>query len=82
MKHWQWLTWMLGMALTCTPLRGGSPTWKPQKPIEFIIQAGPGGGADVMARFIAPLVSKYNLSPQPLVVINKAGGLGPKGFST
>ena len=66
MKRWQWLIWILGMVLTCTPLWGGSPTWKPQKPIEFVVPAGPGGGADVMARFIAPLVSKYNLSPQPV----------------
>jgi tripartite-type tricarboxylate transporter receptor subunit TctC len=54
--------------------------WEPQKPIEFIIPAGPGGGADVMARFIAPLISKYNLSPQPVVVVNKAGGAGAEGF--
>src|SRR5882724_1005728 len=80
MKRWQWLIWMLGMVLTYTPLWGGSPTWKPQKPIEFVIPAGTGGGADVMAHFIAPLVSKYNLSPQPLVVVNKSGGAGAEEF--
>jgi len=80
MKHGQWLIWILGMVLTYTPLWGGGPTWKPQKPIEFVIPAGTGGGADVMARFIAPLVSKYNLSPQPLVVVNKPAGAGTEGF--
>jgi tripartite-type tricarboxylate transporter receptor subunit TctC len=54
--------------------------WEPQKPIELVIPAGPGGGADVMARFIAPLVSKYHLSPQPLVTVNKSGGAGAEGF--
>jgi tripartite-type tricarboxylate transporter receptor subunit TctC len=48
--------------------------------VEFIIPAGPGGGADVMARFIAPLVSKHSLSPQPFVAVNKAGGAGSEGF--
>jgi tripartite-type tricarboxylate transporter receptor subunit TctC len=48
--------------------------------VEFIVPAGPGGGADVMARFIAPLISKYNLSPQPFVVVNKPGGAGAEGF--
>jgi putative tricarboxylic transport membrane protein len=33
-----------------------------------------------MARFIAPLISKHNLSPQPFVAINKAGGAGAEGF--
>jgi tripartite-type tricarboxylate transporter receptor subunit TctC len=80
MKDWQWLLGLLGVVLSCTPLWGGDPTWKPQKPIEFVIPAGTGGGADVMARFIAPLVSKYNLSPQPLVVVNKPAGAGAEGF--
>jgi tripartite-type tricarboxylate transporter receptor subunit TctC len=33
-----------------------------------------------MARFIAPLISKYNLSPQPFVAVNKSGGAGAEGF--
>jgi putative tricarboxylic transport membrane protein len=54
--------------------------WEPTKPITFVIPAGTGGGADQMARFIQGIVSKYNLSPQPIVVINKAGGAGAEGF--
>ncbi len=54
--------------------------WEPTRPVEFIIPAGTGGGADVMARFIAPLVSKYKLSPTPFIVINKSGGAGGEGF--
>ncbi len=38
------------------------------------------GGADQMARFISPLISKYNLSPKPFIVINKSGGAGAEGF--
>jgi putative tricarboxylic transport membrane protein len=55
--------------------------WEPSKPVEFIVPAGTGGGADQMARLIAPLVDKYKLSPRPLVVVNKAGGAGAEGFT-
>jgi tripartite-type tricarboxylate transporter receptor subunit TctC len=54
--------------------------WEPTKPVEFIIPAGTGGGADVMARFISPLISKYKLSPQPFISVNKSGGAGAEGF--
>jgi tripartite-type tricarboxylate transporter receptor subunit TctC len=55
--------------------------WEPTKPIEFIIPAGTGGGADVMARLIAPIVDKNKFSPQPLVPLNKSGGAGAEGFT-
>jgi putative tricarboxylic transport membrane protein len=54
--------------------------WEPMRPVEFIIPAGPGGGADQMARTIQGIVTKYNLMKQPMVVINKAGGAGGEGF--
>jgi putative tricarboxylic transport membrane protein len=54
--------------------------WEPSKPIEFIIPAGTGGGADIMARTIQGIVTKHNLAPQPVVVINKSGGAGGEGF--
>ena len=54
--------------------------WQPNKPVEFVVPAGSGGGADQMARFISPLISKYKLSPKPWIVINKSGGAGAEGF--
>ncbi len=54
--------------------------WEPTRPVEFIIPAGTGGGADIMARTIQGIVTKYNLMKQPMVVINKAGGAGGEGF--
>ena len=59
---------------------GPTEAWQPTRPIEFIIPAGAGGGADLMARFIFPLVEKHKLSPQPLIVINKSGGAGAEGL--
>ncbi len=54
--------------------------WEPTKTVEFIVPAGTGGGADIMARFISPLVEKYKLSPQPFIVANRSGGAGAEGF--
>jgi tripartite-type tricarboxylate transporter receptor subunit TctC len=54
--------------------------WEPTKPIEFVVPAGTGGGADQMARFIQGMVTKNKLSSQPIIVVNKAGGAGAEGF--
>ena len=54
--------------------------WEPTKPVEFIVPAGSGGGADQMARFLQGVIAKHNLSKQPFIVVNKAGGAGAEGF--
>ena len=54
--------------------------WEPVRPVEFIVPAGTGGGADQMARTIQGIVTKHNLMKQPMVVINKSGGAGGEGF--
>jgi tripartite-type tricarboxylate transporter receptor subunit TctC len=59
---------------------GTADAWQPNKPVEFVVPAGSGGGADQMARFISPLISKYKLCPTPWIVINKSGGAGAEGF--
>ena len=54
--------------------------WEPTKPVEFVVPAGTGGGADQMARFLQGVVAKHNLMKQPIVVVNKSGGAGAEGF--
>jgi tripartite-type tricarboxylate transporter receptor subunit TctC len=54
--------------------------WQPTKPVEFNVPAGTGGGADVMARFVAPLFQKNNIVSQPFIVTNRSGGAGAEGF--
>ena len=54
--------------------------WEPSKPVQFIIPAGTGGGADQMARFIQGVVGKNNLMKQPIITVNKGGGAGAEGF--
>ena len=54
--------------------------WEPQKPVEFIIMAGPGGGADQIARLLQGLIEQKNLSPVPFIPINKEGGSGAEAL--
>jgi len=54
--------------------------WEPSKPVEFVVPAGTGGGADQMARFIQGVVAKNKLMNQPIIVVNKSGGAGAEGF--
>ena len=69
----------LGIAGALTPLPAQAQ-WQPTRPVEFIVPAGTGGGADLMARTIQGIVTKHNLMKTPMVVINKAGGAGGEGF--
>jgi putative tricarboxylic transport membrane protein len=62
------------------PFGSAAPAWEPTKPIEFVIPAGTGGGADQMARLIAGIAEKNKLSPRPLIAVNKSGGAGAEGF--
>ncbi|WP_245297097.1 MULTISPECIES: tripartite tricarboxylate transporter substrate-binding protein [Rhodomicrobium] len=73
---------MTAIALAAGATAGpvAAAAWEPAKPITFIIPAGTGGGADLMARFIQGIVTKHNLTKQPIVVVNKGGGAGAEGF--
>ncbi len=54
--------------------------WEPSKPVEFVVPAGTGGGADQMARLIQGIIVKHKLMKESLIVANKAGGAGAEGF--
>ena len=54
--------------------------WEPTAPVELVVPAGTGGGADQMARFIQQVVSKHGLMKQPLTVVNKSGNSGAEGL--
>jgi tripartite-type tricarboxylate transporter receptor subunit TctC len=70
------LLFVLAVGLQATP----AAAWEPTKPIEFVIPAGTGGGADQMARLIHGIAEKHKLSPRPVIVVNKSGGAGAEGF--
>ena len=54
--------------------------WKPTKPVDFVIMAGKGGGADKMARLMQAIVEEGKMAEQPLVPINKPGGSGAEAL--
>jgi putative tricarboxylic transport membrane protein len=66
--------------LAALTLPAAAQGWEPAKPVEFIVPAGTGGGADQMARFVQGVAAKHSLMKQPMVVINKPGGAGAEGF--
>src|SRR6266498_1083272 len=70
----------LGSALALAAAVPSFAAWEPTRPVEIIVPAGPGGGADQMARVIQGIVTKHKLMNQSMVVINKAGGAGGEGF--
>ena len=63
-----------------TPLAAVADGWKPRKPIDFVIMAGPGGGADQIARFIQSVAEKKDMTTRPLVPNNKGGGSGAEAL--
>lgn len=72
---------LAAVAITVSSTDGAlAQGWEPTKPIQFIIPAGTGGGADQMARFVQGVVAKNNLSKQPIITVNKGGGAGAEGF--
>src|SRR6476661_391698 len=78
----RWLRLCAGIA--CTSMFAAAPAfaaaWEPTKPVEFIVPAGTGGGADQMARLLQGVITKNNLMKQPMIVVNKSGGAGAEGF--
>lgn len=54
--------------------------WTPKKPVEFVIMAGPGGGADKMARLMQTVIEKKKFSPKPFIPVNKPGGSGAEAL--
>ena len=80
----RWRAARLGPALCAGLLAGLAPpaqaAWEPTAPVELVVPAGTGGGADQMARFIQQMVSKHGLMKQPLNVVNKTGNSGVEGL--
>ncbi len=67
-----------GLCLALAPMAASA--WEPQKPVEFVIMAGKGGGADKMARLMQTVIEKKGWSSMPLTPINKPGGSGAEAL--
>ncbi|MDM0114195.1 tripartite tricarboxylate transporter substrate-binding protein [Variovorax sp. J22R133] len=73
-------TKLCATALLALSVAAPAFAWEPTKPVEFVVPAGTGGGADQMARLIQGIVIKHKLMKEPLIVVNKSGGAGAEGF--
>lgn len=71
---------LLGATMMSGLLSSTVAAFEPDKPVEFIIMAGKGGGADKMARLLQAIVEKENLSNRPLFPTNKSGGSGAEAL--
>src|SRR5512144_741759 len=81
-RQWRRLTVLVAVvvAVGVGAVPGAPAAWEPTKPVECIVPAGTGGGADQMARLIAGIAEKHKLAPKPFIVVNKSGGAGAEGF--
>ncbi len=80
MRHVPRLVSAVCALLVLSVAAGPVAAWEPTRPIEFVVPAGTGGGADQMARLIHGIAEKHKLAPRPIVVVNKSGGAGAEGF--
>lgn len=71
---------MTASALSVSAFSGAAVAWEPTKPIDFVIMAGAGGGADQIARFIQSVAEKNDMTPRPLIPNNKGGGSGAEAL--
>jgi putative tricarboxylic transport membrane protein len=71
---------MAALGGLCAGPTVSNAAWEPTRPVEFVVPAGTGGGADQMARTIQGIISKHSLMKQPMFVVNKGGGAGGEGF--
>lgn len=71
---------LLAGLLSISCLSTAIAEWKPKKPVEFVIMAGKGGGADKMARLMQTVIEKHGFASKPFVPVNKAGGSGAEAL--
>lgn len=71
-----------GLAAGLAALGGSNAwaAWEPTEPVELVVPAGTGGGADQMARLIARIVSENQWLKQPIQVVNQSGNSGAEGL--
>ncbi len=64
-------------SLTLAQAQPARQGWRPTRPIRLVVPYPPGGGIDIVARFIAPRMQER--LGQPAVIENRAGAVGMIG---
>ena len=76
----RFLTLAAASALAALPVSAFAEGWSPKRPIDFTIMAGPGGGADQIARFVQSVVEAGDMTTRPLIPTNRGGGSGAEAL--
>ena len=78
-------SWWIGLVVSVLMIGSAgvvhAKDWKPERPIEIIAPAGPGGGWDLLARTMQKALTEEKLVDQPIIVTNKPGGGGATGWT-
>ncbi|SCW69138.1 Bug family tripartite tricarboxylate transporter substrate binding protein [Ancylobacter rudongensis] len=69
------------LAVGLTGATAALAEWKPNRPVELVVSAGPGGGSDIFTRVVQAALTKNKLVETPLIVVNKPGGSGSEAFN-
>lgn len=67
-------------ALALAAALPASAEWAPERPQEFVVASGAGGGTDNFARTIQAILTRDKLVDAPIVVLNKGAGSGAEAF--
>jgi putative tricarboxylic transport membrane protein len=71
---------LAGLLLAVSTFTGAQQKY-PSRTVEVVVPYAPGGGTDNLMRMITGIIDENKWSPQPLNVVNRAGGSGAVGFN-
>ncbi len=74
------LVCIIGASAILEGLPAIGQAWEPIKPVEFVVMAGKGGGADKAVRLMQNIIASENMAPVPFTPINKPGGSGAEAL--
>jgi putative tricarboxylic transport membrane protein len=67
-------------SVVLAPASGAEPGWKPERAVEVVVSAGPGGNQDLTARILQKIWNDRRIV-ENVVVMNKPGGGGNLAFN-
>lgn len=71
---------VVAACMLALPGLASAEEWKPQRPVDMVIMAGTGGGADKLARLFQTIIQKNKMSNMPFLPVNKGGGSGAEAL--
>jgi putative tricarboxylic transport membrane protein len=70
---------VLGLGFSAVT-KDANAAWEPKKPVEFVVMAGKGGGADKAVRLFQSIIAKNKMSSKAFTPVNKPGGSGAEAL--